>query len=145
MFIFIFFVCCILKVFIFYFWRRSNWMHRIFKFWSIEGTIIRPIEGSITRPIEGTIIRPIEGSITRTIKETITRTTNSSQSGPESNGNEGVLHTPSISRTGASPSSKLFSLPEHLFCYWWRRILTFCWGYGQYIVSPIHRASYNRV
>ena len=26
------------------------------------------------------------------------------QSGPESNGNEEVLHTPQISKTGASPS-----------------------------------------
>ena len=35
---------------------------------------------------------------------TLTDTTTLSQSGPGSNGNEDILHTPQIFRTGASPS-----------------------------------------
>ena len=38
------------------------------------------------------------------IDETLTGPSNLSQSGPGSNGNEGVLHTPQSSRNGASPS-----------------------------------------
>ena len=40
----------------------------------------------------------------RPIDETLTGTTTPSQSGLGSNGNEGVLHTPQIIKTGASPS-----------------------------------------
>ena len=36
------------------------------------------------------------------------------QSGSGSNGNEGVLHIPQISKAGASPSDDLLSYPEHL-------------------------------
>ena len=35
------------------------------------------------------------------------------QSGPESNGNEGVLHIPQSSRTGVSPSDSFVLYPEH--------------------------------
>ena len=36
------------------------------------------------------------------------------QSRPGSNGNEGVLHIPQISKAGAMPSDGLMSYPEHL-------------------------------
>ena len=39
----------------------------------------------------------------RSKDKTLTGTTTPSQSGPESNGNEGVLHTPQSSRDRASP------------------------------------------
>ena len=35
------------------------------------------------------------------------------QSGPESNGNEGVLHLPQIFKAGALPSDSLMSYPRH--------------------------------
>ena len=42
---------------------------------------------------------------------TLTGTTTLGQSGPGSNGNEGVLRIPQSSRTGASPSHGLVSFP----------------------------------
>ena len=39
--------------------------------------------------------------------EILTGTTKFSQSGPGSNGNERILHTPQISKTGASLSDKV--------------------------------------
>ena len=47
------------------------------------------------------------------IDVTLTGTTPLGQSGPGSNENEGVLHIPQSSRTGASPSNGLVSYPEH--------------------------------
>ena len=43
-------------------------------------------------------------------------TTNPSQSGPGSNGNEGIFDIPQGYRSGASPSGSLESYPEHSLC-----------------------------
>ena len=48
--------------------------------------------------------------IDRTLKDT----TNPDQSGPESNGNEGILHIPQSSKAEASPSNGLVSYLGHL-------------------------------
>ena len=50
-----------------------------------------------------------------THKWDLNRTTILSQSGPESNGNEEVLHTPQISRTGASQSDVVSVISGHSF------------------------------
>ena len=51
------------------------------------------------------------------INRTLSGAPTPSQSGPESDGNEGVLHIPqSSSITGTSPSDCLVSYPEHS---WW--------------------------
>ena len=44
---------------------------------------------------------------------TLLGATTPGQSGPVSNGNEGVLHIPQISRAGASPSDSLVSYPGY--------------------------------
>ena len=54
----------------------------------------------------------LNSSISPTDK-TLTGTTTPGQSGPGSNGWEGVLHIPQISNTGASLSDGLVSGPEH--------------------------------
>ena len=51
-------------------------------------------------------IWPIDG--------TVVGTTHLSQSGPESNGNEGVFHISQSSRTEVSLSDSLVSYPKHL-------------------------------
>ena len=48
------------------------------------------------------------------IDMTLSGTTTPGQSGPESNGNEGVLHFLQISKDGSSPSDCLMSYPRHL-------------------------------
>ena len=48
------------------------------------------------------------------IDRTLPGATNLSQSGPESNCNEGVVHIPQSSKTGASPSDCLMSYPGQL-------------------------------
>ena len=47
------------------------------------------------------------------IDRTLSDATTQGQSGPRSNGNEGVLHISQGSRTGASPSGSLMSYPGH--------------------------------
>ena len=47
------------------------------------------------------------------INRTLSGTTTPCQSGPESNGNEGVPRFPQSSKTGASPSDCLVSYPGH--------------------------------
>ena len=47
-----------------------------------------------------------------TKSETLTDTNTLCQSGPESNGNEGVFHTPYISRTGASSLDAVYCHPQ---------------------------------
>ena len=53
------------------------------------------------------------------IDRTQSDATTPGQSGPGNNGNEGVLHIPQNSKTGASPSNGLMSYPGHLLedCY----------------------------
>ena len=50
----------------------------------------------------------------RSIDATLTDITRLGQSGPGSNGNEGVLHIPQSSRTEAFPSDGSVSHPGHL-------------------------------
>ena len=47
------------------------------------------------------------------IDSTLSGATTPGQSGPEGEGNEGVLHIPQISKAGASPSDCLMSYPAH--------------------------------
>ena len=47
------------------------------------------------------------------IDSTLSGASTPGQSGPGSNDNEGVLHIPQNSRTGASPSDGLRSYPEY--------------------------------
>ena len=60
----------------------------------------------------------------------LTGTTTLDQSGPESNGNEGVLHIPQRSRSCALPSD-VVSYPEHLL----GGGLTSLQRYSQYILQ----------
>ena len=48
------------------------------------------------------------------IDRTLSGTTTSGQSGPGSNGNEGVLHVPQSFKIGALPSNFLMSYPRYL-------------------------------
>ena len=64
----------------------------------------------------------------------LTGTTTLGQSGPESNGNEGILYIPQSSRNGASSSDGLVLYPGHLL-----RLgggLTLVQRYSWYILQP---------
>ena len=62
-------------------------------------------------------------SSTWPIDGTLLGTTTPEQSGPRSNGNEGVLQIPQSSRTRASPSD---AVESHIQDTFWREVLPFC-------------------
>ena len=63
------------------------------------------------------------------IDRTLTGTITPGQSGPGSNGNEGILYIPQNLKTGISSSDGLISYPEHLLV-----------GSG-FVSLPLHKSS----
>ena len=59
------------------------------------------------------MVLSIENSFIWPTNGTLTSTTTQGQSGPESNGNESVLHISQTSRTGASSLDHSVSYPGH--------------------------------
>ena len=72
------------------------------------------------------------------IDKTLTGTTILGQSGPGSNGNERLLHTPQISRTGASSSDNVSYHTQDTH-FWGGWVLPFYRGYSQHTLSPADR------
>ena len=71
------------------------------------------------------------------IYETLTGTTTSGQSGPGSNGNEGVFHTTQISRTGVSPSDVVWCYTQEPLPFFVGGVLLLCRVYSQNILTPV--------
>ena len=73
-------------------------------------------------------------STTWLLNRILSGATTSSQSRPENNGNERILHLPQISKAGALPSDGLMSYPGHSL--WWWGGLTPLQRCSQCILQP---------